>query len=109
MFPPALSLNAHPQPVAFVTWQQLPPGSEVPHWAPEQPEEQCPFVVPPGHTTIVHPVLEPATLQLVASQQQQQPATAPPPFVTPQASVEKSAHCLFVGDAAAAADGTAIE
>jgi hypothetical protein len=104
-----LALHAHPQPpVMAVTWQQLPLVIDVPHWFPVQWEEQCPLA-PFGHVTIEQLFIEPPTLQLVASQQQQQPATAAAPLPTLQSSVEKSAHCWFVGVAAAAMDGTAIE
>ena len=88
---------------------QQPTGFAVdPHCCVLQEAEQCP-APPSGHVTEAHMLTDPPTLQLPAWQQQQQPATAPPPVFTPQLSTEKIAHWKFVGVAAAAGDGTAIE
>jgi len=105
--PPA---NAHPQfeepatpqhPAAFAAPEQLTPGlQELEH-----------FPVPPaGHDSALHVLIEQPTLQLPGPwQQQQQPAMAPAPALTPQLSTENSAQARFVGVAAAAGEGTAIE
>src|SRR4051794_26487251 len=106
------AVNAHPQPVEPATPQQPrgSPASVVPHWAPAQLLEHLGASVGSGHVGAwAHVLVEPPILQFVFWQQQQHPATAPAPLVTPHASVVKSAHCLFVGVAAAAREGTAIE
>ena len=102
--------NAHPQleepatpqhPAAFTDPVQLMPGL--------QELEQC-GALSKGHDDEVHVLTAPPTLQLPPPwQQQQHPAMAPAPELTPQLSTEKSAHAWFVGVAAAAGDGTAIE
>jgi hypothetical protein len=108
MLPAALLLNAHPQPADPAMVQQPLRFAVAPHCLSLHEEEQCP-AAPLGHVTEAQLLTEPPTLQLLASQQQQQPATDPPPVLTPQASTENSAHWKFVGVAAAAGAGTAIE
>ena len=65
MFPAELLLDAHPQPVEPLTWQQLPPATAEPHCLPEQDEEQWPRL-PSGHVNMAQPLVDPATLQLEA-------------------------------------------
>jgi hypothetical protein len=67
-----------------------------------------------GHVRLPQPLVDAPTLQaedrlLEAWQQQQQPLIAPAPWLLPQESVENSSHAKFVGEAAAAGEGTASE
>jgi hypothetical protein len=105
------AVNAHPQ-----LWDPLTPQQPAGSPATLDPQlfehelEQLGVSVGFGHPgDWLHVAVEPPTLQLPVVQQQQHPATAPAPEFTPHELVEKIAHWRFVGVAAAAGEGTAIE